>query len=548
MSRPARPDILDLYATGFRPGMVDLSSSSPSFAGEDLSVVAYPEPGGTVELRSAIARLYPGLSAEHVVVTNGASEALAASALTFVMRGTSVSLCPGAYPSFSEMAERLGGRFVDAVAAADVVLLNNPTVPDGSLRDTALAGELSARGCRLVCDEVYLDLRPGASVLPAALCSTTAVSIGDLSKPLGLGGLRIGWAVSQDLEVIARLRRSVQVLSGGPSTVAMAIATEALGRYEETFSARAEAAAKNAPLLFATLREAGWSYREPGAGWTFCARPPAPAGGRFERAAAQSGLFLASTNAFGMTDGSYRISLFAPVDALRAAIALATPSDNERVVVIAKAPAQSKSRLARETGKELAFAVATALIEDTMDAVRATGRKTLVAYTPASARAEFAGHAPFAELVEQPCGDLGDRLTAALDLALHPHARAVARAVLIGTDTPQVTAALIDDAFCALRAADIVLGPASDGGFYLLGLATPGFPCGLFDGVEWSTDTVFDRVTVNAKRLGLCIATLPAMTDVDDLASLQVVVQNERLPGSAQRTADAAARALEVLK
>lgn len=547
MRRPAGGDILQLYARGYRPGMIDLSSSSPLLPGVDETLSAYPEPGGARALRAAIARLYPGLTADNVVVTNGASEALAASAFAFVSSNRRVSFCPGAYPSFTEMAARMGATFVESPNLADVVLLNNPSVPDGRLHDIALRSRaMDAAGSRLLCDEVYLDLRPGAAISPAALVSSTAVSIGDVSKPLGLGGLRIGWAISQDLEAVADLKRAVQLLSGGPSTVAMAIATSALGRYEELFAERMAVAVGNAAALFAVLRSAGWHFQEPEAGWTFCARPPRIMGEWFERSAADSGLFLASTTAWGLTDGSYRLSLFAPVKALKRALQIAETSnrgpEKERLVVVAKAPALSKTRLAQEVGACAALAVASALLEDTLATVANTGREVLVAFTPQSARQDFAERAPFAQLAQQPEGDLGDRLESALRDALADRSRAV----LIGTDTPHVSRSLIDDAFRALQSAEIVVGPASDGGFYLLGLAAGSFPHGLFEGIEWSTPTVCERLVTNAARLGLRLAALPTLTDIDDVASLRRVVDGERRPGIAERTAAAAAVALGV--
>ena len=77
--------VLDYYARHFRPGMVDLSTSSPSGPAElDEQRVGYGPPGGLPALREAIASLYPGLAAEHVVVTNGATEALAATAFALL--------------------------------------------------------------------------------------------------------------------------------------------------------------------------------------------------------------------------------------------------------------------------------------------------------------------------------------------------------------------------------------------------------------------------------------------------------------------------------
>ena len=82
----------------------------------------------------------------------------------------------------------------------------------------------------------------------------------------------------------------------------------------------------------------------------------------------------------------------------------------------------------------------------------------------------------------QVCGGLGTKLTHALATS------GAQQCVIIGTDCPELTRADIADAFAALKRHDAVIGPAKDGGFYLLGLKKPDAWRGLFDGVRWSSD------------------------------------------------------------
>ncbi len=123
----------------------------------------------------------------------------------------------------------------------------------------------------------------------------------------------------------------------------------------------------------------------------------------------------------------------------------------------------------------------------------------------------------------QPDGDLGLRIAAALQAAFAKGAECV---VVIGTDCPGVDKRLLTQAFNALQQHDLVLGPATDGGYYLIGLrrAIPE----LFVGIDWGTATVLETTLAIAHTLSLCVAQLDPLTDVDyfaDLPTWQAVQQ-----------------------
>ena len=89
---------------------------------------------------------------------------------------------------------------------------------------------------------------------------------------------------------------------------------------------------------------------------------------------------------------------------------------------------------------------------------------------------------------------------------------------IIGTDCPGLRASHLAGAFAALETADVVLGPATDGGYYLLGLRQP--QPELFRNKAWSTDSVLADTVADARRLGLRVALLPELRDVDDVDDL----------------------------
>ena len=111
---------------------------------------------------------------------------------------------------------------------------------------------------------------------------------------------------------------------------------------------------------------------------------------------------------------------------------------------------------------------------------------------------------------KQEGSDLGCRMRSAFDRTFHDGA---ARTVIIGTDVPELDEGTIGEAFCVLKTRDLVLGPSSDGGYYLLGMNAP--TKDVFEGIVWSGPTVFTATVARIKRLGLSYNQLPELADID---------------------------------
>ncbi len=114
---------------------------------------------------------------------------------------------------------------------------------------------------------------------------------------------------------------------------------------------------------------------------------------------------------------------------------------------------------------------------------------------------------------------LGRRLAAAFEAAFEP---GVAAAVLIGTDVIDLSASVLERAFEALERAEVVLGPAADGGYYLIGLKRP-LP-ELFTDIPWSTDRTAEVTLKRAREMNLAVALVDELADVDrppDLAAIR---------------------------
>lgn len=117
-------------------------------------------------------------------------------------------------------------------------------------------------------------------------------------------------------------------------------------------------------------------------------------------------------------------------------------------------------------------------------------------------------------------GNLGERMARAVEEGFN---MAYGKVVLCGTDCPAMNSRHTLEAFETLDSVDLVLGPATDGGYYLIGLNMNGAPeevMHLFEGVEWGTATVREQTLANAERIGLTVELLDELSDVDEPADL----------------------------
>jgi rSAM/selenodomain-associated transferase 1 len=199
------------------------------------------------------------------------------------------------------------------------------------------------------------------------------------------------------------------------------------------------------------------------------------------------------------------------------------------LVVIAKEPVPGavKTRLAPSLGADGAARAAAAMLADTLAVMARVDAEPWVCFAPPDARTRMAHLAPGCRLLAQVEGDLGDRLAACFAALLGGVAE---RVVVVGADTPHVPRATYQAAFALLDQVDVVLGPAADGGYYLVG-AKAALP-ELFVGVPMGTDAVL-RVTIQrAIRRRLRIGTVPMLRDLDRLEDLRAALAAGELDGS----------------
>ncbi|MGD9734653.1 MAG: TIGR04282 family arsenosugar biosynthesis glycosyltransferase [Solirubrobacterales bacterium] len=194
-----------------------------------------------------------------------------------------------------------------------------------------------------------------------------------------------------------------------------------------------------------------------------------------------------------------------------------------RLLVIAKSPApgRSKTRLCPPCTPEQAATLAEASLRDTLAAVAATDCPQRLLVLDGEAGDWLPGGF---EVVPQSGGGLAERLEAAFRRLEGP-------SLLVGMDTPQLTPALLEHALGTLSrpGVDAVLGAAEDGGYWAIGFASP-VP-GAFAGVPMSSRLTGARQRRRLAALGLRVAELPVLRDVDEIADARAVARQQ--PGGA---------------
>lgn len=216
--------------------------------------------------------------------------------------------------------------------------------------------------------------------------------------------------------------------------------------------------------------------------------------------------------------------------------------DRPAVAMLARDPAAPGKTRLRPADDAAARALRCALLLDSLDVVTQAGWPVFVYVTPAEATdavrrlvaldPDLASYATRISYAAQSAGDLAVRMTHAIDATLaHGHDAVV----LVGSDAPDLPAAVITDAVTALQddttGRRIVLGPAADGGFYLVAARRP--PAAAFDGVVWSRDDVLAAVSARAEAVGFEVVLVRPWQDVDTEADLRTLLAR---PGGARRS------------
>ena len=185
-------------------------------------------------------------------------------------------------------------------------------------------------------------------------------------------------------------------------------------------------------------------------------------------------------------------------------------------------PGRVKTRLAARLGAAAAAAVYEALLTHALAEATATGWHV----TLSLAEAPSPGWRPPAAVAMevQPPGSLGERMAAAFRRAFAANRDPV---VLVGSDLPLLSRSHLADAAEGAGRRGVALGPALDGGYYLVAQRAPGLD--LFDAIPWSSPRTFEATLARARSLGVEPALLPLLPDADTTGDLREALTNPGL-------------------
>ena len=192
-------------------------------------------------------------------------------------------------------------------------------------------------------------------------------------------------------------------------------------------------------------------------------------------------------------------------------------------------PGAVKTRLAAAIGDEAAARFYEASLRTLLIRLRGLDLRRVIAHA-GNSQADLAWFQQFEgyELWSQPPGDLGVKLTAWFDFACATDDHVL----VIGSDSPTLPLAYIQEAITALDHNDCVIGPAQDGGYYLLGLRRP-VPQ-LFERISWSSPLVIAQTLDRTRDQQLRVVQLPVWNDVDEVGDLLVLREQLTDLGSEQ--------------
>ena len=188
--------------------------------------------------------------------------------------------------------------------------------------------------------------------------------------------------------------------------------------------------------------------------------------------------------------------------------------DNKRLLLLfVRAPelGKVKTRLAEAVGPEVALEIYIHLLQHTRQVTEKLDTDRAVYFADDKVDDGMWPKDIYQHHLQTP-GDLGQKMQAAFEEAF---AAGYTSVLIIGSDCKQLTQEIIEEAFNALQTHEVVIGPALDGGYYLLGMHKL-YP-ELFQNKVWSTSTVFAETLYDVERLHLSHKLLPELSDVDHI-------------------------------
>jgi rSAM/selenodomain-associated transferase 1 len=207
------------------------------------------------------------------------------------------------------------------------------------------------------------------------------------------------------------------------------------------------------------------------------------------------------------------------------------PPPAQRLLVFARLPelGKVKTRLAASIGDERALAAYERMLRDLLASIGDVSAETEieVLWAPSESADGAALTRAFGDFptAMQTGATLSERLSMAFSERFFFHA--TTKIIAIGVDDPSLPRALIDSAFALLDSCEWVIGPAEDGGYYLIGCRAAAFDPAVFENVAWGTSSVFATTASRIAEAQSSVAVLPVRWDVDVVEDWERYIESD---------------------
>ena len=198
------------------------------------------------------------------------------------------------------------------------------------------------------------------------------------------------------------------------------------------------------------------------------------------------------------------------------------------ILIFVKLPEKGsvKTRLAKDLGRNFVLALYENFVFDMLETLAKANLPIIVYFYPPESGAAVSRWLGGNYLyVSQNGSDLGERMKNAFKDAFE---RGFSRAVIIGSDIPDLKISILDMAFNSLHANDMVVGPSVDGGYYLIGFRHNSFLPEVFKGISWGMDTVLKDTLKILREKNYKAYFLPELRDVDTIEDLKALYERNK--------------------
>ena len=192
---------------------------------------------------------------------------------------------------------------------------------------------------------------------------------------------------------------------------------------------------------------------------------------------------------------------------------------NVLVFVRVPEPGRVKTRLEGKLSRKAVLRLYQYFVEDILGTLSAGGYDVVICYEPPEGRSKMISWlGSDLSFMPQKGASLGERMEKAF---ADVFSEGVHQAVLIGSDFPDLDGSIIEEAFQTLASHDLAVGPAVDGGYYLIGFNEGSFSPQIFHNIPWGTPSVFQHTVLSAEKSKLRMQVLPKWQDIDTFDDLK---------------------------